>query len=218
MKIISLKIIGMSCGGCSASVEKLVDELKGISERNIDHQTDSGIIKFDENIINKEDIIKKINESHYKVEGFEDVVNENKQEIPPCPVCHQSGNFVPNTVFKSNLRKEDYSKINFEKKNYICLNPNCSIAYYNDEITLDQSVLKRELWYKKGVKRKVICYCNNIDEEQIKKAVVDHGLNVWEDIMSLYRNKINERCEILNPTGNCCRDLVAEVVSKTKRS
>ncbi len=217
MKILELKIKGMTCGGCSASVEGLVDQLRGIEARNIDHENDSGKIEFDESIINEKEIIKKINEGHYKVVGFENVVNKNTTRIPPCSVCKQPGDRVPNTVFKSNLRKEDYSKINFEKNNYICLNPNCDVAYYNDELTVDKFALKRELWYKKGVNRKIICYCNNIDDKQIKHAIEDHDLTIWEDIMSYYRKKVNEKCEVLNPTGYCCRDLVSEVVSEIKK-
>ncbi len=35
--------------------------------------------------------------------------------------------------------------------------------------------------------------------------------------MSHYREKVNEKCEVLNPTGYCCRELVDEVVSDIKK-
>lgn len=207
----------MTCGGCSSSVERLIDELEGISSRNIDHQTDSGKIEFDEKIISRENIIKKINESHYKVVGYEDLVQEIKEEIPPCPSCNNPGEMIPNTVFRSNLRKEFYPEINTDKRNYICMDPDCDTAYYNPNQVLDKSALKRELWFKKGSKRKIICYCNNIDTEQIRKAVELEQLYSWEDINAYYRKKVIEKCDVLNPAGTCCRQLFDEVVSKIRK-
>jgi len=218
MKIINLKIKGMTCGGCSASVERQIGELNGILNKNIDHQTDSGRIEFNEDLISEEEIIKKINEGHYKVEGSESVINERLPKIPECPECKKPGDLVPNTVFRSNLRKKDYLNIDLNSKNYICLDPDCNVAYYNDQYSMDKSALKRELWYKKGSKRKVLCYCNNIDDQQINEAVVEHHLLIWEEIMGHYRTKINEKCDLLNPTGSCCRELVNGTVSVIKNS
>jgi copper chaperone CopZ len=217
MKIITLKISGMTCGGFSASVERLIDELDGISSKNIDHQTDSGRIKFDENIIFKENIIKKIHESHYKVTGYENLVQDIKEEIPACPVCKNYGEIVPNTVFRSNLRKAFYNRINLDEINYICMNPDCNTAYYTTHTSIDKSALKRELWFKNGSKRKIICYCNNIDTGQVTNVVEQHRLYTWENINGHYRKKVTEKCEVLNPTGYCCRELFDEVVSEIKK-
>ncbi|RUT79717.1 cation transporter [Ancylomarina longa] len=203
LKILELKIEGMTCPSCSAAVERCLDELEGIQEKIVDHHTDSGKIAFDESIISEEEIIAKINEGHYKVAGFENI--ENALVIPECPECAKSGQLVPNTVFQSNLKTESLRKINLGTKNFICFNPDCKIAYYNEEIKIDLSELKRELWFKKGSKRKIICYCNNIDSEQIKEAILNHQLTTWEEITSHYRSKVLEKCEIINPTGYCCR-------------
>ncbi len=212
MKIIELKIGGMTCPSCSASVERLVDELGGVESKKINHVSDSGKIEFNEDVISAEEIIAKINEGHYKVMGFEDI--ENKRDIPTCPICNHSGQLVPNTVFRSNLKPDAFEEINLESKNYICLNPQCDIAYYNDNQTIDSSGLKRVIWFKTSSKKKTICYCNNIDREQIKEAVEIHNLTTWEEITSHYRKKVIEKCEVLNPTGLCCRNTFGKVVSK----
>ncbi len=207
----------MTCASCSASVEKLIDELEGVIEKEIDHTTDSGDIKFDETQITEESIIRKINESHYKVTGFEGLTSKDLPVIPVCPGCKQKGEPVPNTVFNSNLRKNDRIKIGMNSKNYICMNPDCNVAYYNEEMIIDKARLKRELWYKKGSKRKIICYCNNIDTEQIKDAAIHQHLFTWKNICGHYRGKVIEKCETLNPTGYCCRELFNEVVSEIKK-
>jgi len=215
MKKIEISIKGMTCPTCSAAVNRLVDELDGVKSKNVNHVSDSGLFEFDETIITEEEIIAKINEGHYKVDTDKDII-ENIVDIPTCQTCNISGQLVPNTVFNSILVTESKSKIDLEKKNYICLNPECNTAYYNDELTISKSELKRELWFKKGTERKIICYCNNIDKSMMKDAIVNHNLSTWEEITSHYRKKVIEKCDILNPTGFCCRNTFDKVVGKIK--
>lgn len=214
MKVLELKIKGMTCPSCSASVEKLIDELEGIKTKFVNHATDTGKVEFDEQLVSEDEIIKKINEGHYKVIGSEHLTTDKK--IPECPLCKQSGQLVPNTVFKSNLKTESFHKINTNIENYVCMHPECSVAYYNNEnnSVIKVCKLKRELWWKSASKRKIICYCNNIDREMIKNAVQNEQLYTWEDITSHYRKKVIEKCEILNPTGYCCREKFGKVIQK----
>jgi len=215
MKKIEITITGMTCPTCSAAVNRLVDELEGVISKNVNHVSDSGLFEFDETVISEEEIIAKINEGHYKVDTDKEII-ENIVDIPECPTCNVSGQLVPNSVFNSILVTESKSKIDLEKKNYICLNPECNTAYYNNELTIDKSELKRELWFKKGTERKIICYCNNIDKSMMKDAIVNRNLSTWEEITSHYRKKVIEKCDILNPTGFCCRNTFDKVVGKIK--
>ncbi len=214
MKAIKLEIKGMTCPTCSAAVNKLVEQLDGIQNKEVNHVTDDAQIEFDENLISEEEIIAKINEGHYNVVGQENIVN--RVNIPNCPTCDKKGALVPNTIFRSMLKPEFSNLINAEKEHFICLYPDCNIAYYNEDLTIDKANLKREIWFKKDTKRKIICYCNSIDREQIKDAVQNHGLETWEEITSHYRKKVIEKCDLLNPTGFCCRSTFDKVVNKFK--
>ncbi len=214
MKTIKLEIKGMTCPTCSAAVNKLVEQLDGIQNKEVNHVTDDAKIEFDENLISEEEIIAKINEGHYKVVGQEDLVNQ--VDLPHCPSCGKKGALVPNTIFRAMLKPEFSDLIKAESKHFICLNPDCNTAYYNENLSIDKTNLKREIWFKKGTKRKIICYCNNIDREQIKDAVQNHGLETWEEITSHYRKKVIEKCDLLNPTGFCCRSTFDKVVNKFK--
>jgi len=218
MKVIKLKIKGMTCSSCSASVERLISDLEGLKSQKISHETDSGDFVIDENLLTVEELIKRINHGHYKVDIAEKENLQYQIEITKCPVCKESGQLVPNSVFKSNLKQGGINKINLEANNYICLNPTCSVAYYSEKnkLTICKSELKRELWFKKGTERKIICYCNNIDVEQIEKAVNEYSLTTWEQVVSKYRSKAIEKCEILNPTGYCCREIFDNVVKQIK--
>jgi copper chaperone CopZ/bacterioferritin-associated ferredoxin/CRISPR/Cas system-associated endoribonuclease Cas2 len=218
MKIIELRIKGMTCPSCSAAVEKITDELEGIKSKTINHATDSGVFEFDENIISEKEIIAKINEGHYKVDIPEGMEITVLADIPPCPTCNKIGKKVFNSVFKSNVKPASLQKIDMKKQNYICYNSDCETVYYNEnKMIIDHSELKREVWFKKVAKRKIICYCNNIDKEQIREAIKNYNFESWEDITSHYRKKVIEKCEVLNPTGYCCRDTFDKVVNKLKK-
>ncbi len=208
----------MTCPGCSASVERLVADLKGLQSQKVSHETDSGEFVIDENLLTEEDLINRINQGHYKVDLPKKNPFQFRVDINRCPVCEKPGQLVPNSVFQSNLKPGSLSKINLKAQNYICLNPSCSVAYYNTEnkFTVDKSELKRELWFKEGTERKIICYCNNIDTEQIEKAVKENGLTTWEQIVSKYRSAPIEKCEILHPAGNCCRENFDKTVQRIK--
>jgi copper chaperone CopZ len=154
-KIIALKINGMTCPSCSSAVEKLTADLPGIKSKTINHATDSGIFEFDETVISEQEIIAKINEGHYKVDGREQIVVKTKNDAPPCPACGKTGQKVFNSVFKSNVKPESFSKIDLNGSNYICFNSDCEIAYYDEaDLRINQSELKRPLWFKKLLRKK----------------------------------------------------------------
>lgn len=218
MKIIELKIKGMTCPSCSAAVEKITDELKGIKSKTINHANDSGIFEFDEEIITEKEIISKINEGHYKVDIPKGMKINILDKVPSCPRCNKIGEKVFNSVFNSIVKSESLTKIDMNKQNYICFNSDCDTIYYDDnKMSIELSELKREIWFKKSAKRKIICYCNNIDKEDIRNAIKNYNLETWEEITSHYRKKVIEKCEKLNPTGYCCRETFNKVVHKLKK-
>ena len=218
MKTITLPINGMSCPSCSAAVERLVDTLDGLESRTISYESDSGEFTFDPNIIDESTLVAKINEGHYKVDSAYVPIFTFEAVVPACPTCGNKGQLVPNTVFRSNVKGDSFKKINTETDNYICMDSDCDVAYYNaeNENVILKDELKRELWYKKGIKRVIACYCNNVDTEQVKDAIVNHNLSDWDDVMGFYRAKVIEKCETLNPTGFCCRSTYKGLVKEIK--
>jgi copper chaperone CopZ len=216
IKTITLPIKGMSCSSCSRAVERQVENLEGLIDMNVDFATDSGEFTYDVNKLSYHTLIEKINEGHYKVEGFD--IIDSTIKTPNCPTCGKRGQLVPNTVFRSILLSETFQKTDFDDEFQICMNPTCPTAYYSTDKhqVIDQTELKRELWYKAGVKRKIICYCNNIDTDQIDAAAADFGLYSWGDVMHHYRQKVIERCEVLNPTGLCCKDTYYDYLKSKK--
>ncbi len=219
IKTVTLPIKGMSCASCSRTVEKQVEGLPGLVEKHVDHAAGRGEFILDDSKLSVEALINSINQGHYPVD-LPATANRQKiiREVPPCPVCRQPGADVPTTVLRSNLQPATYKQTDPEDDFHICMTPSCAVAYYTlgKQQLIMKDALKRELYFKEGSQRQIICYCNNVDRQQIEETVKVFNITDWQRTMEHYRHKVQEKCEILNPTGLCCRDLFAEVVHEIK--
>jgi Cu+-exporting ATPase len=60
------KVIGMYCTTCKPIVEKQLKNEQAIKKIDIDYMTDSVVVEFDPELITKEEIKKKLENSGYK--------------------------------------------------------------------------------------------------------------------------------------------------------
>ncbi len=60
MKKVLFNITGMTCSACSARIEKILSKMDGISEVTVNLLTNSMTVSFDEEMLNENDIIKKV--------------------------------------------------------------------------------------------------------------------------------------------------------------
>jgi copper chaperone CopZ len=71
--VASISIDGMTCEvGCAAYIQKTLAKTKGIESCEVDFENNLATVKFDNTIINDEeivDIIESLNEGQYSVEG-----------------------------------------------------------------------------------------------------------------------------------------------------
>lgn len=75
-------ITGMSCAACSSKVEKVINSLDGIKECQVNLLTNSMSVEYDENILNSDKIIKKVEDAGYGANLQQKVLNfSNKGEI-----------------------------------------------------------------------------------------------------------------------------------------
>ena len=63
---IELKIEGMHCPSCSMLIADALEDI-GVTNSNIDSETGTGVIEFDESKIDLEKIKKKIEDEGYKI-------------------------------------------------------------------------------------------------------------------------------------------------------
>ncbi len=76
-KELTFEIQGMTCAACSARIEKVMNKTDGIEQANVNLTLETGMIRFDEDKLSEQDIIKKI-----QMIGFDaNVRKEDEQSI-----------------------------------------------------------------------------------------------------------------------------------------
>ncbi|ABW18613.1 heavy metal translocating P-type ATPase [Alkaliphilus oremlandii] len=89
METKSLKIQGMTCASCAASVEKATKKLQGVKESNVNFATEKLNITFDETKVSVGDIQAAVEKAGYK--AISDSANRTlKIEGMTCASCAQS--------------------------------------------------------------------------------------------------------------------------------
>ena len=132
-----------------------------------------------------------------------------------CSVCMREGQAVPNAVLGVIVKRER-RKLLENIQYYICLKPDCKTAYFDiNGKDFTQNDLVKPIWFKDGAKPKIVCYCNNIINEQVIKAVEESGLKSWKEIVLHYRKKTICQCEKFNPAGWCCTENFYSLINKT---
>ena len=88
------------------------------------------------------------------------------------------------------------------KSNYlICMNEECNVVYFNpfSEMFYSKDQIKVPIWFKEEANPKYICYCNQVTEEEITNAVINHGAKDMKDIIRITGAMKNGKCETKNP-------------------
>lgn len=81
MKSQKFDIKGMTCSACSTAVDRNVKKLEGINEVNVNLLNNSMIVKYDENVLNNETIIKKVQDAGYEAFLVENGKKTQKNSI-----------------------------------------------------------------------------------------------------------------------------------------
>ena len=79
-------VTGMTCSACSASVEKAVKKLNGIESVNVNLLSNSMTVDYDENNIDKSEIINAVVDAGYGASVFvrgENTNNKKEKEVNP---------------------------------------------------------------------------------------------------------------------------------------
>ncbi|KKR32842.1 MAG: Copper-translocating P-type ATPase, partial [Candidatus Falkowbacteria bacterium GW2011_GWF2_39_8] len=80
-KILELRISGMHCGSCEKIIAAELEELKGVSQVNINAQTGKGTLQLDENLNSVADVLKAIEVAGYKAEVEKETALAKTEEI-----------------------------------------------------------------------------------------------------------------------------------------
>ncbi len=89
MKTQKFNVTGMTCSACSTRVEKNVNKTDGVIEATVNLLTNSMTVKYDESVLNEENIIKVVEDAGYgassadvrKAEAKKDTKADDKSEL-----------------------------------------------------------------------------------------------------------------------------------------
>lgn len=87
------RISGMSCAACSASVERVTRRLEGVTESDVNLTTECMRIVYDENLVNQELIIAKVEKAGFGCELLEDSAKGSEEST-----AGEIGNDTENAV------------------------------------------------------------------------------------------------------------------------
>lgn len=95
----------------------------------------------------------------------------------------------------------------------ICLNPDCMVAYYdNENNTICESSLKVPIWFKNGAKPQYACYCSKVTVDDVIRAVVKGARDV-KAVSELTGAMKNSDCIRNNPSGKCCHNEIQRIIN-----
>ncbi len=98
-----------------------------------------------------------------------------------CPSCSNPTHNVTHKVINFFLKNYSIHKFNQNEQYYVCVNPDCTTAYYSRYIIIDVKEIKYPLWYKSKDRDVPICYCSRLTRGKIYDAV-DNGCSKIDEI------------------------------------
>jgi bacterioferritin-associated ferredoxin len=120
-----------------------------------------------------------------------------------CPVCKKAG-LVVEKITVANHVKESCWPLG-EGKYSICENPDCDVVYFTSSKgrTLRTADVKTRVTFKEKESPKPLCYCKQVTEEDVVKAI-ENGATTLEEVLEGTGIGGGGHCKIANPFGRCC--------------
>ena len=132
-----------------------------------------------------------------------------------CPKCKSKGIEVKSITVK-HLVNDEFAKEVKEHTYFVCMDEGCDTVYFSPdlEISYSKEQIKVPIWFKREANPKYICYCNKVTEQDIINAVINDGAKDMKDIIRLTGVMKNGKCDINNPLGRCCGQIIQETINK----
>ena len=131
-----------------------------------------------------------------------------------CPICNNLGQSVPFETVKSMVRVN----IPAEGEFGVCLTADCDVVYFSSDAIFRQADVEVPIAWKKGANPKYVCYCNQVTEEEIVRAVVENKAKTVGDVAKATGAMKNGKCLINNPKGACCHKDIENVIQQALES
>ncbi len=119
-----------------------------------------------------------------------------------CPRCKKEGLEVEK-ITVANHTKERCWPLGDEKY-YYCDSYDCDVIYFTTPgRALKRDDVKTRVTFKEKDSPKPLCYCKQITEEDVIKAI-ENGAKTFEEVKQATGIGGGGQCKITNPAGRCC--------------
>ncbi len=132
-----------------------------------------------------------------------------------CPVCGKRGEPVSLLTVMSLVKNPSDVKL---AEYSICKTHDCDVIYFGEGSKILKDQLKVPIWFKKDAEPVILCYCSNITDKDILKAMMELKTNDIEKILNHKGSRKPCECEINNPTGKCCYNTIRNFISEAEKN
>lgn len=153
---------------------------------------------------------EKIEVSRVFIESEERGINTKDM----CPACGSKGHMVMK-VTVSNHVDSRYWKLLGSEWFWFCPNPDCSVVYYNNTLSIYflKGEVKTRVFHKEKAMDRPVCYCLSVTEDTIRSEIfVKKCCDSLDDIQRFTKAGAGRWCPITNPSGKCCREYLEKLV------
>ena len=131
-----------------------------------------------------------------------------------CPVCNASGQTVPFETVKSMVRVNTPVEGEFG----VCLTADCDVVYFSSSDIFRQVDVLVPIAWKKVATPKYVCYCNQVTEDAVVRAVTESKARTVGDVAKATGAMKNGNCLVKNPKGTCCHKDIESVIHRMLES
>jgi hypothetical protein len=148
----------------------------------------------------------------------EKIGSEEKPSSPHelCPACGRMGKPITRDTLYQHLVMEGLSKTLYWKDARVCLNPPCRCLYYCGAQLVDFHFAKKSVGYKERIPPHHLCYCFHYTGEQIEGEIRATGKSKIIEEIKGYMEKGHNWCNVTNPTGGCCLEVIEEYLKRNR--
>ncbi|MDR3565300.1 MAG: (2Fe-2S)-binding protein [Negativicutes bacterium] len=127
-----------------------------------------------------------------------------------CPDCGSPGQAVPRETVRRLVGADIPETENFG----VCLTSSCDVVYFSLDRTFRQAEVRVPIAWKDGASPKYVCYCNRVTEDEIIRAVTEHGAKTVAEVAKATGAMKNGNCLVNNPKGTCCHTDIELIIKR----
>lgn len=117
----------------------------------------------------------------------------------PCPRCRRPGLPVKSVTVAS-LAKEEKLPLP-EREYFLCVTPECPVAYYDEAVLLEEKDLQVPVWFKQHTGPVLVCYCAGVTDAEILAHLERGCCSSLADIQNHTGANTGGQCLTKNPAG-----------------